>query len=68
MRNRKDQSQATYMRVAHWWARTAANARRRAQRFAQGPWRNSERHIAAAQIVLEVERARRKSDQKGSER
>jgi hypothetical protein len=68
MTNQKDQSQAIYMRVAHWWTRTAANARGRVQSFAQGPWRNSERHIAAAQIALEVERARRKSNEKGRER
>lgn len=35
---------------------------------AQWPWRNSPGHIAAAQFSLEVERARRTSEEKGGER
>jgi hypothetical protein len=65
MRDRGDQSQAIDRVVTHWWEIVAANARRRADRLAQGPARNSAMHIAAVQFDLEVKRARRK---KGEER
>ena len=65
MSTRANQHLNGYLLVARWWAKTAAKARRRAHRLALWPWRNSKRHIAAAQIALEIERARRASGENG---
>ena len=52
-------------RVKDWWTETATKAQRRVRRLSRWPWRNTERHIEAAQFLLEVERARRASGEKG---
>lgn len=52
-------------RVADRWREIARKARRRVRRLDRWPWRNTERHIEAAQFSLEVERARRAGGEKG---
>lgn len=51
--------------VNAWWSKRAHFARLSVWLLDHSPWRNSRKHVAVAQIALEVERAHYASGEKG---
>ncbi len=47
------------------WREIAARAPRCVRHLNRWPWRNTKKHVEAAQFSLEVERARRESEGRG---